>query len=61
MELSEAKKGKTQSVTHINKRSKTFKGRIWINNGIENKWVQPTELENYLSNGYVKGRLKYVC
>lgn len=55
--LSNSKKGKIQSKEYIQARSKTFKGRLWINNGIENKWVQPMELENYLSNGYVKGKL----
>ena len=33
------------------------KGRIRINNGIINKMVKPEELEYYLSNGFVKGRL----
>jgi len=55
--ISVSRLGKKQSLDQIKARSKTFKGRIWINNGIENKWVQPMELENYLSNGYVKGKL----
>ena len=55
--LSESKKGKSQSKECIQARSKTFKGRIWVNNGEVNKWVQPIELERYLSKGYIKGRL----
>lgn len=58
MKMSKAKKGKAQSVENINKRSKTFKGRIWMNNGIENKWVQPEYFEKYVSDGYTRGRLK---
>lgn len=55
--LSNSKKGKIQSKECIQARSKTFKGRIWVNNGEVNKWVQPIELERYLSKGYIKGRL----
>ena len=31
------------------------KGRIWINNGIENKFIKPEEILNY--KGYKKGKL----
>ena len=31
------------------------KGRIWINNGIENKFIKPEEFINYI--GYKKGKL----
>lgn len=33
------------------------KGRIYINNGINTKRVKPEELDNYLSNGWIKGRI----
>ena len=31
------------------------KGRIWINNGIENKFIKSEEFINYI--GYKKGKL----
>lgn len=33
------------------------KGRIWINNGIINKFIKPEEFENY--PGFIKGFIKY--
>lgn len=33
------------------------KGRICVNNGIEDRTILPFELDDYLSKGYVKGRL----
>lgn len=33
-------------------------GRIWINNGVSNKRIYPTELDSYLIEGYVRGQLK---
>lgn len=33
------------------------KGRVCINNGIENKTVLPFELDKYLAKGYVRGRI----
>lgn len=56
--ISERKSGKKQSPECIVKRSITFKGRIWVNNGIENKWIIPSDLESYLEKGYTKGKLK---
>lgn len=32
-------------------------GRLWINNGSEEKCILPVELESYLNKGYVKGTL----
>ena len=32
-------------------------GRIWINNKEINKHIKPNELEYYLNNGWIKGRL----
>lgn len=37
--------------------SRNTKGRIWINNGTINKRVYKDNINEYLSNGYVKGRL----
>lgn len=34
------------------------KGRIWINNGISNKVVNPEDKQEYFDKGYVLGRLK---
>lgn len=34
-------------------------GYLWINNGIEQKQVKPDELQNYLQNGFKKGRLPF--
>ena len=35
-----------------------FKNKIWINNSIENKRIEISDLEKYLSIGYKKGRIK---
>lgn len=34
------------------------KGKIWIHNNIENKMINPKELQIYISNGYTLGRKK---
>lgn len=34
-------------------------GKKWINNGIENKVVYESELDNYLSDGWIKGQIQY--
>lgn len=34
------------------------KGRIHINNGEQSKMIYPNELDNYLNNGWKRGRLK---
>lgn len=36
-----------------------FKSKIWINNGMVNKRVDISDLENYLMSGFVKGRIKW--
>lgn len=36
----------------------TMLGRIYVNNGIKNKGIQPEELDYYLSIGYKKGHIK---
>ena len=40
------------------KLSKSSIGRHYINNGKDNKRVFDSEMEYYLSNGWVKGRIK---
>lgn len=40
------------------KLSENAKNRIWINNGIISKFIKKDELENYLSNNYIIGRIK---
>lgn len=58
--LSEIKKGALnsrfgQKQTEETKKliGKNSKGRIWINNGVENKFVKPEELEYYNSIGFI--------
>jgi len=34
-------------------------GKIWITNNIENKIISKEELNNYLENGWTKGRKMY--
>lgn len=41
------------------KRSAAMKDRKWINNGVINKYVKPSELDNYLANGWMLGWQKY--
>lgn len=36
-----------------------FSNKIWINNGVINKRVERDTLENYLSNGFIQGRIKW--
>lgn len=36
-----------------------FRNKIWINNGVINKRVERNDLENYLSNGFIEGRIKW--
>lgn len=47
---------------HHNKETKDMmsniqKGRIYINNGTDTKRVKPEELDDYLLNGWAKGRI----
>ena len=36
-----------------------FRNKIWINNGVINKRIERNDLENYLSNGFIEGRIKW--
>lgn len=38
------------------KKNKYCSGLIWMNNGLKNVRVDPSEVETYLSRGYVRGR-----
>lgn len=38
--------------------SNAFKGRRWVNDGTHQKQIHPDELESYLTNGFVLGRIK---
>lgn len=40
--------------------NKSTKGRKSVNNGIENKYVYPDEIQSYLDNGWKYGRVKKV-
>lgn len=49
---------KLKGQNHFNYGKPAFtKGRKWVNNGSVSKMVNPTELESYLSNGWISGRL----
>ena len=36
--------------------AETRKNMVWINNGIQNKFINKNELLNYLENGWKRGR-----
>jgi len=50
--------GKTHSVEASKKISESGKGRKWINNGVKSITAKGDLLDNYLSNGWVFGRIK---
>jgi hypothetical protein len=51
------KKKQTWKLTGRGKGEKNSQyGTCWITNGVENKKIQKTDLENYLAQGYIKGR-----
>ena len=33
------------------------KGKVWVNNGIVNRAIQSNEIQSYLSDGWIKGRV----
>lgn len=41
----------------LSEASKRIKGSIYVNNGIENRRIRPEKLQEFLNNGYVRGRL----
>lgn len=56
--ISPSNKGVPLSDEAREKLSNYFKGTKWVNNGKIQKQVQPNELQQYLSNGFVLGQLK---
>lgn len=52
--IEKMKKPKSDSTKKL--MSESRKGKIWINNGVEQKCIHPDDLQNYI--GYEKGRLR---
>lgn len=57
---SPANKGVPCSEEKKAKLSKRFTGTRWMNNGVIQKQVQSIDIEQYLSEGFVFGRLKII-
>ena len=55
--IADSVRGFTHTKEAKQKMSENVRGRIFMNNGIQNKRVKPDDVDRYLSNGYVKGRL----
>ena len=49
-------KGKKQSKEHIDKRTNKQIGKVWVNNGIESRFVSKSEANTLLTKGFVLGR-----
>lgn len=56
--VSAALKGKPKSLEHIKKMKECKLGRIWINNGNSSKLLLPEVAEEYLKQGWVRGRIQ---
>lgn len=54
--ISESNKGRKFTANHKDKLSERKKGRVWMTNGVEDKMINPKELNAYTSNGYHRGR-----
>lgn len=48
--------GYNRSKEHNAKVSKSLKGRVFVNNGVVNKRVDPLELDTFLQNGWLRGK-----
>ena len=58
--ISESQRGKVIP-KHIREAiSKKASGKIYVNNGISNKLIQPEELDIYIKNGFIRG-MKPLC
>lgn len=55
--IADSVRGFTHTKEAKQKMSENVSGRLFMNNGIQNKRVKPDDVDRYLSNGYVKGRL----
>jgi group I intron endonuclease len=53
-------KGKKQTKEHSEKRTKQQIGKIWINNGVINKFVTKKESEFFLNQGFKYGRIYFI-
>ena len=49
-------KGKKQTEEHIKKRTECQKGKIWVHNQTETRFIPNCQKEEFLSKGYVLGR-----
>ena len=58
-ELQALSKGRKYDDAHSEKLRKARGERIVINNGINLKYINPKDLDKYLENGWVKGRLPF--
>ena len=59
--ISETLKGECNPMNSEENRRKVSEsklGKIWVNNGIDMTYIEPKELEQYLSSGYQKGMIK---
>jgi len=54
--MSDVNKGQTHSKEQDEKHSDFLKGRIWVKKGTKSKQILKGELNQYLADGYVKGR-----
>ena len=56
--ISEANMGKTISEAHKEKISRSFTGRVWMNNGEKETPVKRADEPSFLLNGWKRGRIK---
>lgn len=40
----------------LKKVSEAMSGRLWVTNGVDCKFINPNELQSYLTSGYIRGR-----
>lgn len=48
---------RAKKIGQLKKGNDYTKGRVWVNDGNINRMIMPEELQEYLNNGFVKGRL----
>lgn len=49
-------KGKKQTQDHIKKRTSCQYGRVWVNNGIDSRFVTEADAQKLINQGFVMGR-----
>ena len=47
--------GRKDSLETKEKKRLVKLGRIWVNNKVHRKWVRPNEINDFISNGWIKG------